>query len=230
MVIKRNTCGAICGLVLIITIFFVFGTILFSHNCNKYVKISCDDSKIYCTFNNYTINSDSCDISSDDDIVNDDIVNDSNNCYDLILNCTYIKYYVENYCNIIIRDFPNYVSVVDYFNQTFENQTYIAYTYNESLCTLEPIFVNPEITTFGLSLIILGFIVTIIYVYIMRYAFSEMCFIRIKQSSSPTNSSTNSSIYSSTKYSRTYSSSTNISKNYKTIDNNNELPPRYSES
>jgi hypothetical protein len=225
MVIKRNTCWAICGLVLIIIIFFVFGTILFSHNCNKFVKTSCDDYKIYCTFNNYTINSDSCDISSDDDIVDDDIVNDSNNCYDLILNCTYTKYNLEKYCNIILTDFFNNDSAVDYFNKTFENQTYIAYTYNESLCTLEPIFVNPEITTFGLSLIILGFIVIIIYVYIMRGIFSEMCFIRIKPSS-PTYSST----YSSTRYSRTYSSSINNSKNYKTIDNNNELPPKYSES
>ena len=220
MVIKRNTYGTICGLVLIITIFFVFGTILFSHNCNKYVKYSCDDSKIYCTFNNYTINSDSCDISSDDDIINDDMINNNDNCYDLILNCTYTKYNVEKYCNIIMINFLNYDSAVDYFNQTFENQTYIAYIYNQSICTLEPIYVNPEITTFGLSLIILGFIIIIAYVYIMRKVFLEMCFVRTKPTSSPI------------KYSRTYSSSTNVSKNYKSIDDNNinELPPKYSES
>jgi hypothetical protein len=202
MVLKRNTCSTICGLVMIVMIFFVFGTILFSNNCNKYVSMSCDDKKIYCDFNNYTINSDSCDAINDDD---DDIVSDGDNCYDLILNCTYTKQNQKKYCEIILIDFLNNESAIDYFNQNFYNKTNIAYLYNNTQCTLDPVYENENITTFGLTLIILGFLVISIYMYIMRNVFLDLCLVKVN-----------------TKYEL---------KKYKNIDINDsdEEPPKYTE-
>jgi len=198
MVQKRNTCSTICGLILIIIIFFVFGTILFSHNCNKYVKMSCDNEKIYCEFNNYTINSDSCDNFNDDDMI---IGN--NNCYDLILNCSYTKQNIQNYCDIILMDFVSYDSADEYFNLNFNNTTNIAYLYNtvnNTQCTFDPIYENERITQFGLTLIIIGFIVLFAYLYITRNVFLQLF-----------------SVTHRTKYE---------SKNYKSIDN--DEPPKYS--
>ena len=204
MVQKRNTCSTICGLLLIIIIFFVFGTIIFTHNCNKYVKTSCDNQKIYCEFNNYTINSDSCDNFNDDD--DDDIINGGNNCYDLFLNCSYTKQNEQNYFVIIIIDFLSYDLTVEYFNENFNNKTCIAYLYNQNnqnnntQCTFDPVYSNENITQFGLSLIFLGFIVLFAYVYITRKAYSQMFLVKLK-----------------TNYE---------SKNYQSIDN--EQPPKYS--
>ena len=198
MVQKRNTCSTICGLVLIILIFFVFGTILFTHNCNKYVKMSCDDKKIYCEFNNYTINSDSCDIFNDDDMIAG-----NNNCYDLILNCSYTKQNKQNYCDIILSDFVSYESAVEYFNLNFNNTTNIAYLYNTvnfTQCTFEPIYENEKMTHFGLSLILLGIIALFAYLYITRNVYLQLF-----------------SITQRTNYE---------SKNYKSIDN--DEPPKYS--
>jgi hypothetical protein len=179
--------------------------------------MSCDEQKIYCELNNYTINYDSCnnnnknddndDDNDDDDDDDDDTIGGETNCTDLILNCTYVKNNLQNYCNIILLDFLNYDVAIEYYNQNFKNQTFIAYLYNQTICTIQPIYENSEITTFGLSLIILGFIVIIAYVYILRDTFSEICIVRLN-----------------TKYAL---------KKYKTIGDNIDIddkPPKYSEN
>jgi hypothetical protein len=105
------------------------------------------------------------------------MITGNNNCYDLILNCSYTKQNEQTYCEIIIVDFASYDVAKEYFNENFNNKTCIAYLYktvNHIQCTIDPVYENEKITQFGLTLIILGFIVLFAYVYITRKVFSQM--------------------------------------------------------